>query len=141
MGIFDKLFDNELILAQKTLLKKLDEIENKYNNNSFYIYKDDLIMGIKHKQQAIKILEISKGFPGNIDEFFHGSINQMSGNDLESGKYHVYRGMLNIIGQDILDMFDKSLDFMWELKAKGMPSIEFVKEQKNVIRKNISKVG
>jgi len=65
----------------------------------------------------------------------------MTGNDLESGKFHVYRGMLNQIGQDFLVMFDKSLDFMWELKAKGISSEEYINEQKAITRRNIKQVG
>jgi len=141
MGIFGNLFDNDLRSAQKVLLENLDEIEKKYNNNSFFILKDVLIEIIKHEKQALKIMDISKNLPGNIHEFFHGSINQMTGDDLESGKFHVYRGMLNLIGMDFLDMFDKSLDFMWELKAKGISSEEYIKEQKAVIRSNIKQVG
>lgn len=65
-------------------------------------------------------------------------INNVSGDMLESGQYHIYRATLSPMGQELLKIFDISTDKLVELgdmdKAKAS-------EQKEAIRKNIKTVG
>lgn len=59
---------------------------------------------------------------------------------MESGYYHIYRGVLNPlgIGKDLLSLFDMAVDRLLE---EGAISEKEAKTQKSGIRKNIKGVG
>jgi hypothetical protein len=137
MAFFD---NNELGSAKKELLNELDAIEKHYNNNSFYLIKKDIIDGINQGNQALTMLKMASDSPGGLDEVLHGIIYQVIGNKLESGEYHVYRGALNQTGKDFLNIFDKSLDILFKIKAKGFTE-EYLKSDKIQIRENIKQIG
>ena len=65
-------------------------------------------------------------------------INNDSGDILESGEYHIYRGTLNQTGDELLKIFDISTD---ELVKLGDMDKEKAYKQKENIRENIKSIG
>ena len=59
---------------------------------------------------------------------------------LESGQYHIYRGVLNPMGpgEDLLKMFDATYDELVHMKAID-PG--YANKQKAALRKNMKDVG
>ena len=93
------------------------------------------------------ILAHSKEFVENLNKdgrsvrkHVYSMIANTAGDLVESGQYHLYRGVLNPMGpgQDLLRVFDSAME---ELVRLGDESEEFLKEQKKSVRKNIQKVG
>jgi hypothetical protein len=127
--------------VEKRLLDELACIDQKYANFfSFNIIKDILIKAIKKDPQ--KIMDFIDSFNGErtIEEWVHSQVGNIVGNYLESGNYHVYRGLLDMTGQDLLKVYDKSCDYLLEMKAKDIDS-KYIEEQKRVLRNNIKNVG
>jgi len=64
----------------------------------------------------------------------------MSGDLVESGEYHVWRGALNPLGpgEYLLQLFDTAVD---ELIKMGVMNHEYASEQKAGLRKRIAEVG
>jgi hypothetical protein len=73
-----------------------------------------------------------------VRKYVYSSISNISGNMLEGGQYHVYRGVLGIVGEELLKIFDSATD---ELLRLGDCDKKFAENQKNVIRENIKMVG
>lgn len=67
-------------------------------------------------------------------------INNVSGDMLESGQYHIYRGVLNPMGQgnELLKIFDISTDKLVEV---GDMSKDKAEQHKKNIRNCISSIG
>lgn len=68
----------------------------------------------------------------------YNAISNLTGDMVESGHYHVYRGVLNSVGEDLLRLFDLATD---ELVQLGTIDAKFAKKQKADLRKNIKSVG
>jgi len=65
-------------------------------------------------------------------------VNNVAGDMLESGQYHVYRGVLNQMGNDLLNIFDETTD---ELCRMGEFDEAFAAQQKGMIMQSIASVG
>lgn len=67
-------------------------------------------------------------------------IANLAGNLVESGHYHVWRGVLTPLddGPNLLRLFDAALD---ELVRIGALDTHKASEQKRIVRKNIADVG
>ena len=67
-------------------------------------------------------------------------IANTSGDMVESGQYHIYRGVLNPMGpgEDLLNIFDSAMD---ELVKLGDIDEKNAQVQKEALRKNIQGVG
>lgn len=59
---------------------------------------------------------------------------------LESGQYHIYRGVLNPMGpgKDLPMMFDATYDELVQMKAIAS---DYAEQQKAALRENIKGVG
>ena len=70
----------------------------------------------------------------------YSMIANIAGDHVESGQYHIYRGVLNPMGMggDLLKIFDAAVD---EMVTIGAVDEEYAKEQKNGVRENIKTVG
>lgn len=98
------------------------------------------------KEQAKKIVLRNKGklkeimIERNISprRAAYSWINNVSGDMLESGEHHIYRGTLNQTGDELLKIFDISTD---ELVKLGDMDKEKACEQKENIRENIKTIG
>ena len=67
-------------------------------------------------------------------------ILNISGDMVESGQHHIYRGVINPMGpgQNLLKIFDSAMD---ELVKLGDTDKENAETQKKAIRENIKNVG
>ena len=132
--IFQKQFGSKEI---KAILGILDEANYKFNNKAFKeIVKPKIENLVLSNPQ--KIEQIMKKIPPR--EWTYGIIANISGDLVESGKYHLYRGWLNPMGpgQDLLKIFDKATE---ELVKIDNITKEFAEKQKIQLRKNIQNVG
>ena len=70
----------------------------------------------------------------------YSAIANLAGDYLESGDYHMYRGVLNPLGlgNDFLNLFDMAVE---TLLKDGVISEKDSKEQKQAIRENIRYIG
>ncbi len=121
----------------KAVLGVLDELD--YEFKEFFCFKDVRNLAekiiIKNKNDIIKIMHDQDISPRRTACSW---INNVSGNFLESGQYHVYRGVLNHIGKEYLKIFDKSTDMLFEV---GDMSKERAEQHKQDMRKCIQGVG
>jgi len=68
----------------------------------------------------------------------YNAMANLVGDMVDSGHYHVYRGVLNIDGKNLLRLFDFAID---GLVATGSIDSVYANKQKAELRKNIQDVG
>lgn len=134
MGIFNNLFlDKEI----KAVLQILHEIEHEFENNlSFGIVREQAERIILKNKDKIKQIMVKENISPRRTAY--SWINNVSGDMLESGQYHVYRGVLNIAGNELLKIFDISTDKLVEV---GDMDKNHAEKQKTNIRSSIKSVG
>jgi hypothetical protein len=71
-------------------------------------------------------------------EWVYSQIGNIAGDMLETGTHHVYRGILNETGNDLLKMFDATYDELVQMKAADL---EYATKQKQTLRSSIREVG
>ena len=125
-------------ITKETLLNELSIAETEYKNYSFFIIKENLSIGInEHYREIINFLVTDRKDPR---EWVYSVIGNKAGALITSGHYHVYRGHLDINGQELLAIFDKTLDLLLKINAKGI-DINYASEQKAAIRACIQRMG
>ena len=136
--IFQKFFGSNEV---KAILGILDEANHKFNSRTFEeIVRPKIEKSITLNPQKVK--QVIKKIPPR--EWTYGIIANISGDLLESGKYHIYRGVLasdfdgSGPGKDLLKIFDEATD---ELVKIGNITNEFAEKQKSQLRENIKDVG
>lgn len=133
--MFKEIFVSKEI---KTVLATLDELDSEFNK--FLMFpevksrvKETLLKNDKHItnimiEQDIKPLRTAYSW-----------INNVSGDMIESGEYHIYRGTLNpMTGDELLQIFDISTDKLFEI---GDMDKEKASKHKEDIRRNIKSMG
>ena len=121
----------------KEALGILDEASQKFGSGGF-----DLVRGYVEKsilsdtEQFMDI--VGKG--RSVRKYVYSMIANTSGDMVESGQYHIYRGILNPMGpgEDLLKIFDSAMD---ELVRLGDTDKENAEEQKKAVRKNMQNMG
>jgi len=129
-----KLFVPEEV---NTVLEILDGEKTQYNCSAFdMLYSTIKNIVISNSNTVLK--QIKEGI--SPEQFTYSAIANLAGDLLESGKYHIYRGVLNPIGigKDLLEIFDTSVDKMILI---GVVNKDYADEQKRGIRDNIKNVG
>ncbi|RLC35791.1 MAG: hypothetical protein DRH33_08075 [Candidatus Nealsonbacteria bacterium] len=68
------------------------------------------------------------------------TISNVAGDLVESGNYHIYRGVLNPMepGEELVEIFDMAVDKLVEMRVLDA---ERAKKEKGILRKNIKSVG
>ena len=121
----------------KAVLSALDELDLEFNK--FEIFQD---VRNQAKKRILKNSEhINKvTIEQNVKPIraAYSWINNVSGDMLESGQYHIYRATLNPIGTQLLRIFDISTDKLLELG--DMDNAKACKH-KEAIRHNIKTIG
>jgi len=76
----------------------------------------------------------------SVRKYVYSMIANISGDLVESGHYHIYRGVLNPMGpgEDLLKIYDTAMD---ELVRLGDTDAENAKKEKTAVRKNIEAMG
>ncbi len=121
----------------RSLLKTLDEIELEFDDLSFYFsyVKSEIKSSIVENQKDyIKVLNSGKSYR----ELILVSIANFSGNLVESGNFHVYRGCLDSTGEGILKVFYKSLEDLVKINAIDLESANI---QREAIKETIDFIG
>ena len=126
------------ILAPKevrTVLSVLDELSLEFNSDAFQTIRRQIEDAMLRDSKKV-VNQVKEG--ASPKELVYYAIANFAGDYIESGEYHVYRGILNPTGEDFLRIFDRAVD---KLVKIGSVNIEDGKEQKAGIRKNIRSVG
>lgn len=133
MNIFKKLF---LSKELKATLGILEEIDYEFKHDIFPMvkkYAEDLIL--QNKEFIINKIQKEGRTPR---EAAYSFINNASGNLLETGRFHIYRGMLTREGYQLLHIFDKTVEKLFEM---GAIEEEYLKSQKEGMRECIEQIG
>ena len=121
----------------KMIIKAINEAEKNLNNDSFYIVREKIEKAIYKEPK--KVSELIKNGTTPI-EWIYSVVSNISGNYVESGQFHLYRGILNPMGpgEKLLKLFDDSTDKLVEI---GAIEESYAKQQKRGVRDNIKTVG
>jgi len=120
----------------KEIMEILDEIENKFGTD-FDVVREYVERGLDtNKEQFLELVQKS----GSVHKYVYTVIANISGDMVESGQYHIYRGVLNPMGpgENLLKIFDFAMD---ELVKVSETNKEHAEAQKKAIRENIKNVG
>lgn len=115
----------------------LNELSQEFESEAFKEIRKQIEKGILSDYiNIISQVEDKK----SARQLIYFSIVNVAGEYLESGHYHIHRGVLNPLGlgNDLLSLFDMTIDRLLE---DGAISEKEMKEQKRGIRKNIKRVG
>lgn len=134
MNIFNTLFLDKEIKAVLRVLRELDIEFDKYL--FFENVRDQAERVIIKNKNYIKEIMLKDNISPKRTAY--SWINNVSGDMLESGQYHIYRGVLNQTGNDLLRIFDISTDKLVEV---GDMDKDKAKEHKQNIRSCINSVG
>jgi len=120
----------------KEAMEILDEAENKFGAG-FDLVREHIEKGIN--EDTKQFLEVV-GKGRSVRKYVYSMIANISGDMVESGQYHLYRGVINPMGpgQNLLRIFDSAMDELVEL---GDTDKENAEKQKKAIRENIKSVG
>ncbi len=120
----------------KIALDILSEIGQKFDNDAFEQIKEYIEDQLTSDTR--EFIETTK--KTSVQQWVYSAVANLAGNLVESGHYHIYRGVLNPMGpgEDFLKIFDWSIDKLGEIKAIDK---DMVKKEKEAIRKNIKDVG
>jgi len=121
----------------KVALNVLDDLSLEFQTEAFETIRrqiEDAMLGDCKRV----VSEVKEGISPRHLVYF--AIANFAGEHVESGAYHIYRGVLNPLGlgNDLLSLFDMATDRLLE---DGAISEKEAKEQKAGIRKNIKCVG
>ena len=137
MSIFSK--KSNLSPEYEEIQKEIaDFISERNNQASTDIIRILRLALTKDPENIINQIRDSDGI--STKEWFQSIIGNISGDLLESGKYHIYRGVLNEAGNELLKIFDMSYDTLIKMHAKDIDLV-YAKEQKETIRNNIKHLG
>jgi hypothetical protein len=117
----------------------LDEAANRFQTEAFRMVGQVIEKAVAAKPDAL--VRVIKENPGRGPrEWIYSQIGNIAGDMLESGHYHIYRGVLNPMGpgEDLLKMFDATFDELILIKAID---VDYANEQKAVIRMKIKSMG
>ena len=133
MNILKKLFASKEVKAG---LGVLDEADYKFNCLAFGLVKREVEGAILQNPNKFTSAINNKGISPR--QYVYGMIANCSGDFLESGRYHLYRGILTPTGENLLDIFNLALD---ELLQIGAISLDEAKKQREGIQASIKNVG
>ena len=121
----------------KEALKMLNKMERSFDNAGFHLVRNHIEkMILAQPNKFVDIIQRGT----SLRVWIFTAVANTAGDFLESGNYHIYRGVLNPMGpgNDLLRLFDAAVD---ELVKIGVLKPEKAKEEKEAIRENIKSVG
>ena len=126
------------ILAPKAVritLNIIDEVGCELDGEAFPSIRNQIEEALLSNPDEV-MSALSEGFTPRQQAYW--AIANLSGHHLESGHNHIYRGILTSFGEDLLRLFDMSIDQLSRINAISDREAE---AQKQEIRKNIKGVG
>ncbi|MDD5007537.1 MAG: hypothetical protein PHU49_01245 [Syntrophorhabdaceae bacterium] len=123
----------------KEALSALDEAGHRFQTEAFKMVRHMIEKSVSSNPEAL-ISMIRESGGRTPREWVYSQIGNIAGDLLESGQYHIYRGVLNPMGpgNDLLKMFDATYDELLLLKAVDA---DYAKEQKAALRRGLQGVG
>jgi len=123
-------------LEVKEALNILEEAEVKFSKD-FDLVREQ-VEKVIHENTDQFLEVVRKG--RSVRKYVYSTIANISGDMVESGQYHLYRGVLNPMGpgQNLLEIFDSAMD---ELVKLGDTDKENAEVQKKALRENIKSAG
>lgn len=133
-GEIKKSFSKKEIKEAFAILK---EASQEFGGRGFDLVKEYAEKSIRSDNKQF-LDTIQKG--RSVRKYVYSMIANISGDLVESGHYHIYRGVLNPMGpgEDLVKIFDSAID---ELVNLGDMEGANAKEQKEALRKNIQCMG
>lgn len=126
-------------------IRMLNKYKEKFNNP---LFNEEIAFRIKRILDKGKIeFNRTKEFnkPLIVEQFVVGAISNYTGDLLESGNFHLYRGVLSPAGEKLLEYYDFA---MAQLKKLGgmqedgsMITDEYIKQERKVLLENIKNIG
>jgi hypothetical protein len=134
MSFFKKIFGGDEI---KAAIGTLDEAKISLNNPAYSIVRAEIDKVLNRHASELKNI-IANGTPPR--QWAYSAIANVAGDLLESGQFHLYRGVLNPVGhgQDLLKLYDTALD---ELVKMGAMSSSSTDTEKKALRNNLKSIG
>jgi|AntAceMinimDraft_17_1070374.scaffolds.fasta_scaffold17917_4 hypothetical protein len=133
-GEFKKSFSKKEV---KEAIKVLEEASQEFGSGGFDLVKEYVEKSIlSDTKQFIEVVQKGR----SVKKYVYSMIANVSGDMVESGQYHIYRGVLNPMGpgEDLLKIFDSAMD---ELVKLGDTDKKNADEQKKAIRENMKNMG
>ena len=121
----------------KEALGILEEASQKFGSGGFDLVKQHVEKSIlSDTEQFMDVVRKGR----SVRKYVYSMIANVSGDMVESGHYHIYRGILNPMGpgEDLLKIFDSAMD---ELVKLGDTDKKNADEQKEAVRKNMANMG
>lgn len=133
-GEIKELFSKKEV---KEALRILEEASQQFGSGGFNLVKAHVKNSILSNTEQF-INTVRKG--RTVRKYVYSMIANVSGDMVESGQYHIYRGVLSPTGpgEDLLKVFDSAMD---ELVRLGDTDTKHAEEEKEATRKNIQNVG
>lgn len=134
MNLLRKLFAPKEVRAA---LGVLDELECTLDCSGFRIIRQEVEdMILAHRREFASM--VRQGTPPR--QWVLGAVSNVAAQHVESGQYHMYRGLLSPMGpgEHFLRIYDAMAD---ELVRMGVLEADFAAEQKAGLRENIKSVG
>ncbi|HLN29958.1 MAG TPA: hypothetical protein VK395_19610 [Gemmataceae bacterium] len=134
MNFLKKVFASAEV---KAALGVLDEAAHRYQHLQFQMIKEVIERFLLTRSaDFIRVLNESGG--RSPREWVYSQIWNMAGDMLESGRYHIYRGILDPMGENLLRIFDGATEQLIQMKAVDP---EYAKEQKEILSTCIARMG
>ena len=134
MNILKTLFlEKEL----RQVFAALRQAESEFERYGYLTIKKSIeqCILVSLKGRAKKVIEVNKTIPTML--MYHFLANVVA-DYLGSGRYHVYRGMLDFNGKDLYQILNISLE---RLEAGGFYNHKQVEEFKSVVNEDIKGAG
>jgi|BioPla2DNA2_1021312.scaffolds.fasta_scaffold36180_2 hypothetical protein len=128
-GTFSKKKEIQLCIAE------LRKMSKELSTAALDIVKPRIYEYLKDTDKVVYSLQEDKVTPRNLVLLL---VTNAIAEKLPTGQYHIYRGVLGLEGQSLLNLYDYAID---ELEKCGFLSVEEAKKDKDWIREQISVVG
>jgi hypothetical protein len=122
----------------RTALAVLEEADYTFDTEAFRLVRSEIERTILARPADFAKAVQSEGIPPR--QCVYHAISNITARHLTSGRYHVYRGVLNTLGPgpDLLRLFYAALD---ELVRIGAENADSARKQKASIREEMKSVG
>lgn len=134
IDIMKKFFAKKEI---KDLIKIVDDMALEVSSEG-YKHVQKIMKDLVYKQSNEIVDSIQSG--KKIESIAYSEMANLCGDLLESGHYHLHRGLINPmgIGEDLLGLYDYCVD---KLVSIGDIDSSRAKSEKDMLRRNIKSVG
>ncbi len=121
----------------QAMLGELDEAGRRFNSYGFSLVRDQIEEAIRsHPDKVVE--KIRSGISPR--QAVYSMLGDIAGDMVESGQYHIYRGVLNPMGpgEDLLRLYEAAED---EMVTLGIQNAERASRNKEIVRHNIRGLG